>query len=339
MIDYFRVVAAFFVVAIHTAPFSSIEPRLDAVLTYGLCRIAVPFFLMTTGYFVLGPYWRSGFSDSEKYRRFLKKIVLLYGGAILLYAPFVWYAKKYPKTILDILKMLLFDGAFYHLWYFPALLLGSILVVGLLRHLSERQTFVITGILYLIGLFGDSYYGVVEKLPIVNTIYQGIFYISSYTRNGIFYAPVFLLMGACLWQRKIKQPTGEGCIVALLVMLLESDITYRLELQRHSSMYLALPVVMYFLYPLLLKGTKKARKELRSGTSFLYIIHPIAIILVRGAAKALGLTSLWVDHSLIHYGMVCLVSIVLIVYELYLIKLIILYKRRRAYVSKRPGMD
>ena len=55
MIDYFRVVAAFFVIAIHTAPFSSIEPRLDAVLTYGLCRIAVPFFLMTTGYFVLGP--------------------------------------------------------------------------------------------------------------------------------------------------------------------------------------------------------------------------------------------------------------------------------------------
>lgn len=153
MIDYFRVVATFFVIAIHIVPFASIEPRLDAVLTYGLCQIAVPFFLMTTGYFVLGPYWKSSFSESEKYRQFLKKIGVLYAGAILLYAPFVWYAKKWPKNILDFLKLLLFDGTFYHLWYFPALLLGSVVVIILLRHLLWKKTFVITGILYLIGVF------------------------------------------------------------------------------------------------------------------------------------------------------------------------------------------
>lgn len=332
MIDYFRVVAAFFVIAIHTAPFASIEPRLDAVLTYGLCRIAVPFFLMTTGYFVLGPYWKSGFSESEKYRRFLKKIGVLYAGAILLYAPFVWYAKKWPKNILDFLKLLLFDGTFYHLWYFPALLLGSVVVIVLLRHLLWRKTFVITGILYLVGVFGDSYYGVIDKMPIVNTIYKGIFSISSYTRNGIFYTPVFLLMGTLLWQREIRQVSGEGCIAALLVMLLESDITYRLGMQRHSSMYLSLPIVMYFLYPLLLRGTKKTNKTLRDGTSFIYIIHPIVILLVRGAAKLLGLTPLWVEQSLMHYGMVCLVSAGLTVYELYFIKWVKFCKRRRSYV-------
>ncbi len=332
MIDSFRVAAAFLVIAIHTAPFASLEPRLDAVLTYGLCRIAVPFFLMTTGYFVLGPYWRSGFSEPEKYRRFLKKIGFLYAGAILLYAPFVWYAGKWPENILDFLRLLLFDGTFYHLWYFPALLLGSVVVVGLLRHLSWRKTSVITGILYLIGVFGDSYYGVIEKMPVVDMLYQGIFSISSYTRNGIFYTPVFLLMGAWFWKREIKQVSREGCIAALLVMLLESDVTYQLGIQRHSSMYLSLPIVMYFLYLLLLKGKNRANKTLRDGTSFVYIIHPIAILLVRGAAKRWGLTSLWVEQSLVHYGMVCLVSAGLAVYELYFIKLVKFYRRRRSHV-------
>ena len=44
MIDKFRLVAALLVIAIHTAPFASVDESLDYVLTYGVGRIAVPFF-------------------------------------------------------------------------------------------------------------------------------------------------------------------------------------------------------------------------------------------------------------------------------------------------------
>lgn len=52
-IDPFRMAAAFLIVAIHTAPLSSFSETADFFFSYCFARIAVPFFLMTTGYFVL----------------------------------------------------------------------------------------------------------------------------------------------------------------------------------------------------------------------------------------------------------------------------------------------
>ena len=121
-IDWFRLPAALLVIAIHTAPFASVAPLLDVLITYGLARTAVPFFFMTTGYFVLGSVGKDGPAASRTYRQFLKKTCLLYGGAVLLYVPVMWYAQKMPSSIPELLKMLVFDGTFYHLWYFPALL-------------------------------------------------------------------------------------------------------------------------------------------------------------------------------------------------------------------------
>ena len=40
-----------------------------------------------------------------------------------------------------------------------------------------------------------TYYGIAEKLPILSVFYQNLFEITDYTRNGIFFAPVFLVMG------------------------------------------------------------------------------------------------------------------------------------------------
>lgn len=54
-IDPFRLVAAFLIVAIHTAPLSTFSETADFLFSYCFARIAVPFFLMTTGYFVLSP--------------------------------------------------------------------------------------------------------------------------------------------------------------------------------------------------------------------------------------------------------------------------------------------
>lgn len=47
-IDIFRMVAAFLIVAIHTAPFASVNATLDYLFTYCIGRIGVPFFLMVT---------------------------------------------------------------------------------------------------------------------------------------------------------------------------------------------------------------------------------------------------------------------------------------------------
>ena len=55
-VDNFRLIAAFLIVAIHTAPLESFSETADFLVTYCIGRVAVPFFLMVTGFFVLAPY-------------------------------------------------------------------------------------------------------------------------------------------------------------------------------------------------------------------------------------------------------------------------------------------
>ncbi len=193
-IDYFRLAAAFMVIGIHIGPFSVWNEDLDYLITYCAGRVAVPFFLMTTGYFVLAPCVKSGFRKKQALHRYLVKNVTLYLAATLFYAPLILYAGNLPHSIPDFFKNVLFDGTFYHLWYFPAAMTGCILLMFLLRK-SVRTAIIFSITAYVAGLLGDSYYGLTEQVPFLDWIYSGIFSISSYTRNGIFYAPVFLLMG------------------------------------------------------------------------------------------------------------------------------------------------
>lgn len=77
-------------------------------------------------------------------------MLLLYAGATLLYLPLRLYSGALPGP-LDLLLDLVFDGTFYHLWYFPALLLGLALTA-----LAPRRALWYCVPLYLLGLLGDS---------------------------------------------------------------------------------------------------------------------------------------------------------------------------------------
>ena len=178
-LDRFKFIAAFLVVAIQTSPLSSFSANADFLLTRVLARTAVPFFLMVTGYFLLPQYLFEKSMDRRPLLRFLKKTVLLYGIAILLYLPVNIYAGHFQGAgIGELIRKVLFDGTFYHLWYLPAVLLG----VPLVCWAGSRLPFRILGgsclLLYLIGLFGDSYYGFIANSPIAS-FYDVLFHVFS----------------------------------------------------------------------------------------------------------------------------------------------------------------
>ena len=324
-LDRFRLIAALLVIAIHTSPLASFSGEADFFFTRVLARIAVPFFLMVTGFFFP--------SDPDKLRKSLKKLCLLYGGSILLYLPLGLYAGHYRALYLtDALRMLLFDGSFYHLWYFPAAITGIILVFALKRVLRLRWVCVISVVLYVIGLFGDSYFGLAERLPPVKAAYEGMFRLFSYTRNGIFMAPVFLVLGILIqeYSRKSLHRSTLRYALCLLVsfvcMTVEAFTLHNLRLQRHDSMYVFLLPVMVSLFLLLLSLPETAaprrttavpiagaatprRTAVASAAMWIYLLHPAFIVLVRAAAKLLHLTGLLVDNSLIHYLAVSILSV------------------------------
>ncbi len=53
-LDWGRLLAALLVVAIHTSPLGSFNAEADFVLTRIVARLAVPFFMLCSGYFLLG---------------------------------------------------------------------------------------------------------------------------------------------------------------------------------------------------------------------------------------------------------------------------------------------
>ena len=311
-IDRFRLIAAILVVAIHTSPLTDINTTADFILTRILARVAVPFFFMASGAFLF-----TGLNNEKpspaKLINFLKKTALLYGVAVFLYLPLNFYTGTtadwlhFPKLLSDIV----FNGTFYHLWYLPAAIMGACIVFILRRSASVKAVFVITLLLYIAGLLGDSYYGVIEKIPFLSSIYSGIFQITEYTRNGLFFAPIFLLLGvlALKCDKRLTLRTSLwGLAVSLFLMLTEGLVLHYLDVQRHDSMYMTLPLLMFFLFQCLLHQKGKGMAFLRPASMLIYLIHPAVIVVVRGFAKATGLEPLLIDNSLLHFVTVAFIS-------------------------------
>ena len=318
-IDNFRLAAAMLIVAIHTAPLASFSETADFLVTYCMGRVAVPFFLMVTGFFVLAPYQKAVGRRLERERgawqkagKFLRKTAVLYGSSILLYLPVKAYAKQWSDSIGGWLKEIFFDGTFYHLWYLPAVLLGCLLLIGMMHVSSPLAISLVTFLLYVVGTAGDSYYLLVSQVPAWKALYEGIFTISSYTRNGIFFAPLFLWMGVLIANGRLELPTRKaaiGFLISMAGMLAEGMLTFGMEWQKHNSMYLMLVPAMFFLFELLLSVEADSFGLARDLSMWIYIIHPICIILVRGAAGAVKMEDLLVKQSLVHYLLVCLASV------------------------------
>lgn len=78
-IDYFRLIAALLIVAIHTSPLVSFSQIGDFMFTRIIARVAVPFFFITSGFFLISRYTY----NAERLYAFIKKTALIYGVAIL----------------------------------------------------------------------------------------------------------------------------------------------------------------------------------------------------------------------------------------------------------------
>lgn len=303
-LDLARLVAAFLVVAIHISPLENLNPEADFFLTGVLARLAVPLFLMISGYFVL--------SSSASARPFLKKIALLYLFSVLLYLPIGIYAGHYEElSAPELLRMLFLDGTFYHLWYFPALLLG-ILILSLLKRIPKKGWITAAVIvLYLLGLLGDGYWGLTQEIPYLSSAYEGYFSVSTYTRGGLFYAPIFLWLGVLVRESRPLKKTVcvGGTVFSFAMMSAEAFLLRSLGWQRHTSMYLLLPVCMFFLFRLLTLIPMQTDRRLRGISTWIYLLHPAVIVGVRLMAKLTGTGSLLVDRLPIHYLVVCLLSL------------------------------
>ncbi|MCM3631059.1 acyltransferase family protein [Paenibacillus glycanilyticus] len=314
-LDWLKFMAAIMVVANHTSPLLSYSATADFLVSNLLTRIAVPVFFMTAGYLFFRKLTGNELSDRIALRSYMLKIAKLYAIAILLYIPLNVYTGYFSDsfTVYSLLKDIVFDGTFYHLWYLPALIIGLYMVYRMNRVMPMKAMLALAGLLYLIGLLGDSYYGITQSSHALFPIYESMFNVFDYTRNGLFYAPIYLAVGAWAAKRppSARTPFANASLfaVSLGLMFAEGMLLHSAGTPRHDSMYVfALPAT-YFLFQWSMQWKLGANKTFREWRAWVYILHPIAIVLVRGAAKATHLERLFITSSLPHFAAVCLLSI------------------------------
>ena len=321
-IDVWRFVLAFLIVAIHISPFDNISPNFDFFFTRILGRIAVPLFLMITGYYLL----YDGVNNNEKLISYTKKIVKVYLFCIILYIPINIYMGKFESiSFVQIFKDVFINGTLYHLWYFPALIFGLWITYFLMKKLNNKVIFVIVVALYLIGLFGDSYYGI-TYMSNMASVYDGIFKFFDYTRNGLFFVPIFLYLGYVVRVYKVNSKWDfVFSILFFVCMTIESMVLHYFNFQRHDSMYVFLIPLMFFLFRFLISKNSSSNKVLRDVSTLIYIFHPFFIVVVRFVSGIFGLEKILVLNNLIFY---IIVSLVTLLFSVFVERIIFLIKNK-----------
>lgn len=294
IIDYFRIIAALMVIGIHTSPFNSLSKiniifgYINFFLVQVLFRIAVPFFFTITGYFL---YKNNTFSDSFRVKKTLIKLIKLYCIWSFLYFIYIIsdqiiYDLFNIDSLLILVKNFLLSGIFLQLWYLNAIIVVIYLTNILLKKMDFVKILFISILLFIIGIFADSYYYLIPMDSHLNTlrnIYESIFIT---TRNGLFFGMLFFNLGGLIDRIKIKYKFKIKLLIASFLMLtLEVFILEYFDLSKDYNMMIFLIPVSFFLISVLLEYKKENHKDILNKTlnlrdlSFLvFAIHPIPII-------------------------------------------------------------
>lgn len=305
--DVIRLIVSIFVIVAHTHPLLFFSEMADYSFTRIINRVSVPFFLMISGYFVIPKILK----DKKVLIDYTKKIAFMYAIAIILYLP-INYRNGYFEgaTIWYIIKEVLFEGTFFHLWYFPAILWGIWVTYFLAKKFDIKKALGISLGLYVIALLGDSYYNLTAMFDPLKAVYEFSFKISYYTRNGILYAPIFIMMGYEVAIHKEKTSNKKDLILGILFLIgmyLEGLLVYHFDLYRHNTMYVLLIPTTYFLYRSIMNTKMNTNKVLRDVSTWIYMIHPFFISVVRVAGRVTHLDFLY-SNELINFIVVSIIS-------------------------------
>ena len=263
-IDLVKFFCAILVFIIHISPvqnpISEFSKNVLYGLKHGLCRIAVPFYFVCSGFFLFNkmPLYEL---NTERVKHYCYKILRLVG---------IWH-------------VLLFIGGTGHLWYLGATVIAVILLsVFLFVGVRFRYICVSACLLYAIGLLGDAYYGVIEplsKITVFNYLLKGYDFAFSTTRNGVFMGFPFVLMGAIFSQYRFGlKPKNAlaGFVISVLCLLTEAFWLKYNDIPKDNNMYICLIPVAFFMFSFAtsVRLTDRAiYKHLRRIGVLVYFLH------------------------------------------------------------------
>lgn len=300
-LDLFRFLSSIIIV-LHVRPFFTVSYEIDMAINNIIGRICVPFFFFISGYFAAKQEQKKP-DYIRSYIRSMIPVYLLWSAVYLpwslsLAAPYIQQVSGLLCTIglptaiqnllllllvpLAVIVALLYSGVYYHLWYFPALLLSMLVLRWWKRKYSLRVLLTVSFVLLLFGAT-ETYYGFCGQFfQSLLHYYYAVFFT---TRNFLFFALFYVTLG--YWMGKQEQPASSLCFLKLLLSIaalvgegLLLQTTQRLD----SNILLACVPLVYYLFSCLLYTNihvpQLSEIPFRAISKYYYLVHPLMILFV-----------------------------------------------------------
>ncbi|MDR3272742.1 MAG: acyltransferase family protein [Flavobacteriaceae bacterium] len=256
-IDILKLILSFLVVGMHGSIFSDFSPFLSYIFVHGLARIAVPIFLIISGFYFFE------IQTKKQFQKWIKRLFLLYLIWMVVYFKF-WFSLNYKIT----LENLIFG--YWHLWY----LIGAVeafVLLWCIRNLKFQYLLFIAILCAFSGLF-LQYNRNYNFTEIFNPLYK---FESAY-RNGLFLCFPFVVTGYFINKYKITKRYKNWTVLLLasvFLLIVEACFNYT-----HGKKGFDILFSLYFLCPLLFLYTSNLkyyskRKTLSMYSTGIYLTH------------------------------------------------------------------
>lgn len=288
-IDVMRLFCALLVVMIHTDLFCEYNAYIHLVVQV-ISRVAVPFFCVTSGYYFAKKMLI--INDIYRFNILQEHIIKLIKIYLLISMPYILIVVIRADTfgvalVLEILKKIVLMGTYYHLWFFPTIIISLTILWISLRYNIFKVSLIVSILLYIFICGGDAYYGITTINPILNMIYDSKMY--SILRLFM-YAYTYVNLGAAISmygiqiKKYVEQNLKTMFCVNFILLLFEEIVTYGFEINTKLTMAFFYYPTLFLLFLLCLKDPleNKVRdgKICKQLANFVYYFHPLVLFFI-----------------------------------------------------------
>ena len=275
-IDIAKFFLALLVVAIHEMPFVSYSRVVNAFFVNEICRIAVPLFFLSTGFFLA----KKGFEE-KVIRDYIKKILKMYIVWSGVYFVVFIITKGYETdTIIDYMLKVI-GGGYAHLWYLYSSIVGVLISWLLLKktNLINQTLIWISLILYIIGALINDFWWI---LPFG---LQEAEFVFSFFQHLLFMATPYILLGACMnhLEDNIKPNIGKWLFVFAAMLTIENVLLFKFDTcngyQNNVFMFPVCGCIFAGLLTVKMENRLNANK-MRFFSTYIYLVQGVFIAFV-----------------------------------------------------------
>lgn len=264
-LDYLKVILAFMVILLHVKLINELSPEVNFIFVNGIFRLAVPIFLIITGYYF------SQITNLKKLKKWFIRIFILYVLWMSIYSYFWLDIHNLKLTLIT-----LFTGYFV-LWYLIGMIFGGLLLYYS-RNLEKKYLFSFAISLYIFGYMIQQ----LGNMHIFTGNLDRILNWHPISRNFLFNCFPLLAIGYLIKKTQLDEkytPPLYMVIILIFIIIIESYLNYHFISKTEPLDHLLTLLIVSPLIFIYVKNKKILghNKYLASFATAIFLIHPLFI--------------------------------------------------------------